>query len=271
MNTFNTTEEYYDALNKEIHNGKYGKLKHPEMADWFANSESANSINEKINSMIDTLDALSDTKWAAIDAYSSFKYSMNRITISAKYPTISELPAQKDITAIDDSYDTIMNIVNTNKEDDTMKDIKDQMQESINECNNTISFDEFDAKTEEATKRKINAEITDGEEKIISSPRQNNIADLCNIVNIASTAALVIKSCRTKKNIGKYRVSDLACITLSSYITGQSIRETYQDFPDSRFGKLYHNTIRFIKKVVEAAKKLTVKTTRKENNNYEER
>lgn len=271
MNTFNTTEEYYNALNKEIHNGKYGKLKHPEMAEWFASSESANSINEKIKSMIDTLDALSDTKWTAIDAYSSFKYSMNRITISAKYPTISELPAKADIITIDDSYDTIMNIVNTNKEDDTMKDIKDQMQESINECNNTISFGEFDAKTEEATKRKINVEITDGEEKIISSPRQNNIADLCNIVNIISTAALVIKSYSNKRNTGKYRVSDLALTTLSGYITGSSIKETYQEFPNSRFGRLYHNSVRFAKKVVEAAKKLATKTTRKEGTDYEER
>lgn len=152
-----------------------------------------------------------------------------------------------------------------------MEDIREQMQESINDCNNTISFGEFNAKAEEATKRKINVEITDGEEKIISSPRQNNIADLCNIVNIISTAALVIKSCRTKKNTGKYRVSDLACIILSSYITGQSIRETYQDFPDSRFGRVYRNSVRFMKKVVEAIKKLIVKTTRKEEDNNEER
>ena len=270
MNTFNTTEEYYDTLSKEIYNDNYGKLKHPEMAEWFTNSESANGINEKIKSMIDTLDALSDTKWTAIDAYSSFKYSMNKITISAKYPTISKLPTRADIITIDDSYDTIMNIVNTNKEDDNMKDIKDQMQESINECNNTISFDEFDAKAEKA-ERKINVEITDGEEKIISSPRQNNIADICNIINIASTIALIIKSCHNKKTAGKYRVSDLACITLSSYITGQSIMETYQDFPDSRFGRLYHNSVRFVKKVVEATKKLAAKTTRKEEVKNEER
>lgn len=266
MNTFNTTEEYYDALNKEIHNGKYGKLKHPEMAEWFANSESANSINEKINSMIDTLDALSDTKWAAIDAYSSFKYSMNRITISAKYPTISELPAQKDITAIDDSYDIIMNIMNTNKEENTMDTIKDQMQQSINECNSTISFDEFNTKVE----RKINMEIVDGEEKIISSPRKDNIADICNIINIGSTIALIIKSCRNKRN-GKYNVSDLALAILSGYITGSSIKETYKEFPNSRFGRVYRNTVRFVKKVVEAAKKLVVKTTRKEEVKDEER
>lgn len=265
MNTFNTTEEYYDALNKEIRNGNYGKLKHPEMAEWFTSSESANGINEKIKSMIDTLDALSDTKWAAIDAYSSFKYSMNRITISAKYPTISELPAKADIITIDDSYDTIMNIVNTNKEDNTMDAIKEQVQESIDKCSNTISFDEFNTKAEESTKRKINVEVTDGEEKIISLPIQNNIADICNIINIASTIALTIKSYRNKKNTGKYRVSDLACTMLSGYITGSGIKETYKEFPNSRFGRVYHNSIKFAKKVVETTKKMVVKTTRKED------
>lgn len=152
-----------------------------------------------------------------------------------------------------------------------MENVKEQMQANINECSNTISFDEFNTKAEEAAERKINMEIADGEEKIISSPKQNNIADLCNIVNIASTIALVIKSYRSKKNTGKYRVSDLACIVLSGYITGQSIRETYQDFPNSKFGRVYGNSVRFIKKVVEATKKMVAKTTRKEDSNYEER
>ena len=141
-----------------------------------------------------------------------------------------------------------------------MANINEQMQQSINECNNTISFDEFNTKAE----KKI-----DVEDKVIPSKRKDNIADICNIINIASTVALVIKSCHNKKNTGKYRVSDLACITLSSYITGQSIRETYQDFPDSGFGKLYHTTVRFMKKVVEATKKMVGKTTRKEDTDYE--
>ena len=42
-------------------------------------------------------------------------------------------------------------------------------------------------------------------------------------------------------------------------------------FNSSRFGRLYHNTARFMKMVVEAVKKLVVKTTRKEDYNYEER
>ena len=152
-----------------------------------------------------------------------------------------------------------------------MKDvIKEQMQENIDNCNNTISFDEFNTKAEEA-ERKINVEITDGEEKIISSPRKDNIADICNIINIASTIALTIKSYRNKRNTGKYHMSDLALTMLSGYITGNSIKETYKEFPTSRFGRLYNNTVRFIKKVVETTKKLVIKTTRKEDSNYEER
>lgn len=268
MNTFNSTKEYYDALNKKICNGEYGELKHPEMSNWFVNSESATGIIKSIDSMISALDALDNTKWTALNAYRSFRNSMNWILISAKYPTISILPTKRDIIAIDNSYDIIINSINSNKENNNMNEVKDQMQESINKCNNTISFAEFSAKAEAAEDK---VQITDGEEKIISSPRQNNIADLCNIVNIVSTIALIIKSCRNKKNTSKYRVSDLACATLSSYITGQSIRKTYQDFPDSKFGKLYHNITRFIKKIVEIIKKLISKTTRKEDTDYEER
>lgn len=172
--------------------------------------------------------------------------------------------------AIDDSYDTIEKVINI-KEDNTMKDgTKTVMQESINKCDNTISFDEFNTKAEEA-ERKINMEITDGEEKIISSPRKNNIADICNIINITSTIILAIKSYSNKRNTGKYRVNDLAITVLSGYITGNSIKETYKEFPTSRFGRLYHNTVRVIKKVVEAVKKLVVKTTRKEDISNEER
>lgn len=66
-------------------------------------------------------------------------------------------------------------------------------------------------------------------------------------------------------------MSDLAITILSGYIAGSSIRETYQEFQNSRFGRLYHNIVRFMKMVVEAAKKLVVKTTRKEEDNNEER
>ena len=170
--------------------------------------------------------------------------------------------------AIDDSYDTIEKVINI-KEDNNMEDmIRKQMQENIDSCNNTISFDEFDAKTKAADDK---VKIVDGEEKIISSPRKDNIADICNIINIVSTVVLAIKSYRNKRNTGKYRVSDLVIMILSGYITGQSIRETYQDFPNSKFGSVYRNSVRFMKKVVEAIKKLIVKTTRKEDDNNEER
>lgn len=262
MNTFNSTKEYYDALNKKICNGEYGELKHPEMSNWFVNSESATGIIKSIDSMISALDALDNTKWTALNAYRSFRNSMNWILISAKYPTISILPTKRDIIAIDNSYDIIINSINSNKENNNMNEVKDQMQESINKCNNTISFDEFDTKAK-AMENKV--KVTNDEEKIISSPRKDNIADICNIINIASTVVLAIKSYRNKRNTGKYRVSDLAIMILSGYITGSSIRETYKEFPTSRFGKLYCNIARFIKKVVEATKKLAGKTTRKED------
>lgn len=103
------------------------------------------------------------------------------------------------------------------------------------------------------------------------SPRKNAIVDLCNIINIGSTVALVTESKCNKKNIGKYSINDLVCIALSSYITGQSIRETYQHFPSSIFGRLYRNTTKFMKKIVETIKKVMIKTTRTEVINYEER
>lgn len=261
--SFNTTADYYAALTIKFSKGGYGHLKHPEMVQWLANEESANGIIADTEVLISCLSD-DDKLVAARGAFRSFRSMIRDVIRYAQYPNIHELPSACIIMAIDDSYDTIEKVINI-KEDNNMKDvIKEQMQESINKCDNTISFDEFNTKAEEA-ERKINMEITDGEEKIISSPRKNNIADICNIINIVSTAALIIKSCRTKKNTGKYRVSDLACITLSSYITGQSIRETYQDFPNSRFGRLYNNTVRFIKKVVETTKKLAGKTTRKED------
>lgn len=266
---YSTTEEYYHALNAKFERGGYGDLKHPEMMQWLVNQDTASGIVADVDCIIDTLSG--ERKDAARSAFRSFRTLIRDIIRSANYPTISELPSPYIIMAIDDSYNTIMRIVKTDiKEENTMSNmdtIKEQMQAGINDCNNTISFDEFNTKAE----KKNSIKITDGEEKIISSPRQNNIADLCNIVNIASTIALIIKSCHNKKTAGKYRVSDLACITLSSYITGQSIRETYQDFPNSKFGRLYHNSVRFAKKVVEAAKKLATKTTRKEGTDYEER
>lgn len=273
MSTFNTASDYYTALSNKFNAKGYGKLKHPEMAQWLSNEEAAYGIIADTKAVIDCLSD-DDKREAARAALRPFRTMVRDIIRYAEYSTLHDLPSACTIMTIDDSYDTIEKIINSveEKENNTMTDtIKDQMQESINECNNTISFDEFNAKAEEATKRKINVEITDGEEKIISSPRQNNIADLCNIVNMASTIALIIKSYRNKKNTGKYRASDLACITLSSYITGQSIRETYQDFPNSRFGRLYHNTARFAKKVVEATKKMVTKTARKEEIKNEER
>lgn len=148
-----------------------------------------------------------------------------------------------------------------------MKDvIKEQMQESINECDNTISFGEFDAKVET-----LENKVTNSKENIISSSRKDNIVDICNIINIGSTVALIIKSYRNKRQIGTYNITDLICTVLSGYITGSGIKETYREFPNSRFGRVYHNSVRFIKKVVEAIKKLVVKTTRKEEDNNEER
>ena len=267
MNTFNSTKEYYDALSKKICNGEYGELKHPEMSNWFANSEYATDIIKSIDSKISALDSLDNTKWTALNAYRSFRYSMNWILISAKHPTISILPTKRDIIAIDNSYDIIINSINSDKENN-MNEVKDQMQESINKCNNTISFDEFDTKVK-AMENKV--KVTDGEEKIISSPRKDNIADICNIINIGSTVALIIKSYRNKRHIGTYNISDLICTVLSGYITGSSIKETYKEFPNSRFGKLYCNIARFMKKVVEATKKLAGKTTRKEEVKDEER
>lgn len=268
--SFNTTVDYYAALTIKFSKGGYGHLKHPEMVQWLANEESANGIIADTEVLISCLSD-DDKLVAARGAFRSFRSMIRDVIRYAQYPNIHELPSACIIMAIDDSYDTIEKVINI-KEDNNMKDvIKEQMQENIDNCNNTISFDEFNTKAEEAAERKINMEIADGEEKIISSPKQNNIADLCNIVNIASTIALVIKSYRSKKNTGKYSVSDLACIVLSGYITGQSIMETYQDFPNSKFGRVYGNSVRFIKKVVEAAKKMVAKTTRKEDSNYEER
>lgn len=272
MSNFNTSVEYYAALQQKFNNGDYGKLKHPEMAQWFTNEEAAYGIIADTKAIIDCLSD-DDKRAAARVAFRSFKAMARDVIRYAEYSTIHELPSMCIIMTIDDSYDTIEKIINSveEKENNIMENVKEQMQANINECSNTISFDEFNTKAEEAAERKINMEIADGEEKIISSPKQNNIADLCNIVNIASTIALVIKSYRSKKNTGKYRVSDLACIVLSGYITGQSIGETYQDFPNSKFGRVYGNSVRFIKKVVEATKKMVAKTTRKEDSNYEER
>lgn len=268
MNTFSTTAEYYSALSSKFNNGGYGKLKHPEMAQWLSNEESANGIIVDTKALIE---CLSDDKLEpARGAFRSFRSMIRDVIRYAQYPNIHELPSACIIMAIDDSYDTIEKVINI-KEDNTMKDvIKEQMQKEINECDNTISFDEFNTKAEEA-ERKINMEITDGEEKIISSPRIDNIADIFNIINIVSTVILAIKSCRNKKNTGKYRVNDLAITILSGYITGNSVKETYKEFPTSRFGRLYHNAVRFTKKVVEATKKMVVKTTRKEEVNDEER
>lgn len=262
--SFETSDEYYSALQKKFSSGGYGKLKHPEMVQWFTNEKTANGIIADTKAVIDCLSD-DDKRAAARAVFGPFKAMVRDVIRYTEYPTIHELPSVCMIMTIDDSYDTIEKIINI-KEDNTMTDtIRKQMQENIDKCDNTISFDEFDAKAEEASERKINVEVTDGEEKIIASPRQNNIADLCNIVNLISTTALIIKSCRNKKNTGKYRVSDLACIMLSGYITGDSIKETYQDFPDSRSGRLYHNTVRFAKKVVESVKKLAGKTARKED------
>lgn len=269
MSNFKTTTEYYSALNSKFNNGDYGHLKHPEMAQWFSNNESAYGIIADTEAVISCLPD-DDKLVAARGAFRSFRSMIRDVIRYAQYPNIHELPSACIIMAIDDSYDTIEKVINI-KEDNTMKDvIKEQMQAGIDNCSNTISFDEFDAKAEEA-KRKINMEITDGEEKIISSPRKNNIADICNIINIASTIILAIKSYSNKRNTGKYRVNDLAITVLSGYITGSSIKETYKEFPNSRFGRLYHNVARFAKKVVETAKKLVVKTTRKEGDNNEER
>lgn len=266
MSTFGTPSEYYAALQQKFNNGGYGNLKHPEMAQWLIDEESADGIIADTKAIIDCVSD-GDKYEAARAAFRSFRTMIRDVIRYAEHSAIHDLPSVYIIMAIDDSYDTIEKIINSveEKENNIMENVKEQMQASINECSNTISFDEFNTKAEEAAERKINMEIADGEEKIISSPKQNNIADLCNIVNIASTIALVIKSYRSKKNTGKYRVSDLACIVLSGYITGQSIRETYQDFPNSKFGRVYGNSVRFIKKVVEATKKMVAKTTRKED------
>lgn len=271
MSKFNTSSEYYAALSSKFDNGGYGKLKHSEMARWLANEESANGIIADTKALVS---CLSDDKLeAARGAFRSFRSMIRDVIRYAEFPNIHELPSMCIIMTIDDSYDTIEKIINSveEKENNIMENVKEQMQASINECSNTISFDEFNTKAEEAAERKINMEIADGEEKVISSPRQNNIADLCNIVNIASTIALAIKSYRNKKTNGKYRISDLACVMLSGYITGSSIRETYQDFPNSKSGKLYRNIARFMKKVVETTKKMVIKTIRKEEVKDEER
>lgn len=266
--SFNTTADYYAALTIKFSKGGYGHLKHPEMVQWLANEESANGIIADTEVLISCLSD-DDKLVAARGAFRSFRSMIRDVIRYAQYPNIHELPSACIIMAIDDSYDTLEKIIN--KEDNNMEDmIRKQMQENIDSCNNTISFDEFNTKAEEA-ERKINMEITDGEEKIISSPRKNNIADICNIINIASTVVLACKSYRNKKTTGKYRINDLALTILSGYITGSSIRETYKEFPTSRFGRLYNNTVRFIKKVVEDTKKLVVKTTRKEEANNEER
>lgn len=273
MSKFNTSSEYYAALSSKFDNGGYGKLKHPEMARWLANEETANGIIADTKALISCLSD-DDKIEAARSAFRSFRSMIRDVIRYAEYPTIHDLPSVYTIMVIDDSYDTIEKIITgpiEEKENNDMNNIntfKEQMQENIDNCNNTISFEEFSAKAEAAEDK---VKIKDGEEKIISSPRKNNIADICNIINIVSTAALIIKSCRTKKNTGKYRVSDLACITLSSYITGQSIRETYQHFPSSIFGRLYRNTAKFMKKIVETIKKVMIKTTRTEVINYEER
>lgn len=271
MSNFKTTTEYYSALNSKFNNGDYGHLKHPEMAQWLANEESANGIIADTKALIS---CLSDDKLeAARGAFRSFRTMIRDVIRYAEYPTIHDLPSVYTIMAIDDSYDTIEKILagSEEKENNDMNNIntfKEQMQENINNCNNTISFDEFSAKAEAAEEK---VKIEDDEDELIPSPRKNNIADICNIINIASTIILAIKSYSNKRNTGKYRVNDLAITVLSGYITGNSIKETYKEFPTSRFGRLYHNTVRFIKKIVEAVKKLVVKTTRKEDISNEER
>ena len=233
------------------------------MVRWLSNDESAYGIIADTEAIINCLSD-DDKRVAARAAFRSFRSMIRDVIRYAQYPNIHELPSSCIIMAIDDSYDTLEKIIN--KEDNNMEDIREQMQASINRCDNTISFDEFNEEVE----RKINMNITDGEEKIISSPRKNNIADICNIINIASTVILAMKSYRNKRN-GKYNVSDLALTILSGYITGSSIKETYKEFPNSRFGRVYRNTVRFVKKVVEATKKLVVKTTRKGDTSDEER
>ena len=271
MSTFGTPSEYYAALQQKFNNGGYGKLKHPEMAQWLIDDESADGIIADTKAIIDCVS--DDDKYeAARAAFRSFRTMIRDVIRYAEHSAIHDLPSVYIIMAIDDSYDTIEKILTKSleKENNTMSNmdtIKEQMQQSINECSNTISFDEFDAKAE----RKINMDITDGEEKVLSSSRKDNIADICNIINIVSTVVLAIKSCRSKRNTGKYNVSNLVLTILSGYITGSSIKETYKEFPNSRFGRLYNNTARFIEKVVEAIKKLVVKTTRKEEANNEER
>ena len=271
MSTFNTTAEYYAALTVKFSNGSYGHLKHPEMVQWLSNEESANGIIADTKALIS---CLSDDKLeAARGAFRSFRTMIRDVIRYAEYPTIHDLPSVYTIMAIDDSYDTIEKILagSEEKENNDMNNIntfKEQMRENINNCNNTISFDEFSAKAEAAEEK---VKIEDDEDELIPSPRKNNIADICNIINIASTVVLAIKSYHNKKVTGKYHVSDLAITMLSGYITGSSIKETYKEFPTSRFGRLYNNTVKFIKKVVEAAKKLVVKTTRKEEDNNEER
>lgn len=265
MSNFKTTADYYAALTIKFSKGGYGHLKHPEMVQWLANEESANGIIADTKALIS---CLSDDKLeAARGAFRTFRSMIRDVIRYAEFPNIHELPSMCIIMTIDDSYDIIEKIINS-KEDNTMDIIKEQMQKEINECSDTISFDEFDAKAKVAEDK---VKITDGEEKIISSPRKDNIADICNIINIASTIVIAMKSYRSKKTTGKYRVSDLALTMLSGYITGSSIKETYKEFPNSRFGRLYHNVTRFAKKVVEAAKKLATKTTRKEGTDYEER
>lgn len=266
MSTFNTTNEYYAALTVKFSKGSYGHLKHPEMVQWFVNEETANGIIADTKALVS---CLSDDKLeAARGAFRSFRTMIRDVIRYAEYPTIHDLPSVYTIMVIDDSYDTIEKIITgpiEEKENNDMNNIntfKEQMQENIDNCNNTISFEEFSAKAEAAEDK---VKIKDGDEKIISSPRKDNIADICNIINIISTVVLAIKSYRNKRNTGKYRVSDLAITILSGYITGSSIRETYKEFPTSRFGKLYCNIARFIKKVVEATKKLAGKTTRKED------
>lgn len=273
MSKFNTSSEYYAALSSKFDNGGYGKLKHSEMARWLANEETANGIIADTKALISCLSD-DDKIEAARSAFRSFRSMIRDVIRYAEYPTIHDLPSVYTIMVIDDSYDTIEKIITgpiEEKENNDMNNIntfKEQMQENIDNCNNTISFEEFSAKAEAAEDK---VKIKDGEEKIISSPRKNNIADICNIINIVSTVVLAIKSYRNKRNTGKYRVSDLAITILSGYITGSSIRETYKEFPTSRFGRLYNNTVRFIKKVVETIKKLISKTTRKEDTDYEER
>lgn len=111
MNTFGTTAEYYSALSSKFNNGGYGNLKHPEMAQWFANKESAYGIIADTEAIISCLS--DDDKSAATRAaFRSFRSMIRDVIRYAEFPNIHELPSACIIIAIDDSYDTIEKLDN---------------------------------------------------------------------------------------------------------------------------------------------------------------